>query len=341
MIIPVMKIHLKYFFKNSYKIILILFWGILFNSCSKINDNKTETKPDTDVNSLNGNSGSGNISSAGVKEGGHEFTVHYQMPRRIYRLDKEDLNDDGNKEIIIMSVLKDTSEKYNDYYNFDMIEVFSLDSVRQSYIKIFSDTVDFSKECNYSKLSDDNTRQMLVVTNSGGNDSVTSGGMFIFDMVSKDKINLLKYFDTGAPIVKDLKNDGRNELLVSDLFYGIMPQNNAVTYVSGIYRIENHDLVLRNSEFPEFYDLEIDKLKENYYALKKKIELGMQPVNLAYPLYREASEIMINYYSKGDLKNLKTFWDEEKEDLKKSLQENEFIDLNNFISKLLPSAKNA
>ena len=69
--------------------------------------------------------------------------------------------------------------------------------------------------------------------------------------------------------------------------------------------------------------------------------MGMQPANLAYPLYREASEVILNYYSKGDIKNLKIFWDEEKDSLKNLIPENEFIDLNNFILKLLPSAGNA
>lgn len=332
-----MKNFVKYFIKSSYNTILILLFGMLLYSCSETKDNNS----DMEVKSLTENNKGGNVSSAGVKEGGHEFSVHYQMPRRIYRLDKEDLNNDGIKEIIVMSVLKDSNDKYNEYYNFDMIEVFSLDSIKQSYIKILSDTVDYSRECKYAELSDDNSRQMLVVTNSGGNDSVTSGGMFVFEMVSKDSINLLKYFETGAPIVKDLKNDGKNELLVSDLFYGVMPQKDAVKYISGIYRIKNHDLVLMNSEYPEFYDIEIDKLLENFYGLKKKVEMGMQPLDLAYPLYRETSEILVNYYSKGDLKNLKKFWEEEKDGLKNNLPETEYLDLNNFVLKLLPSARNA
>jgi hypothetical protein len=325
----------KKFFKISSGIFLIILFGIILHSCSKT---ESENK---DIKSRSENNVSGNLNSAGVKEGGHEFSVHYQMPRRIYRLDKEDLNNDGIKEIIVMSVLKDTSDKFNDFYNFDMIEVFSLDSIKESFVKILSDTVDYSRECNYAELGNDKSRQMLVVTNSGGNDSVTSGGMFVFEMVSKDSINLLKYFETGAPIVKDLKSDGNNELIVSDLFYGVMPQNNAVTYVSGIFRIENHELVQKNSDYPEYFDTHIDQLKENYYGLKKKIEMGMQPGNLAYPLYKEACEIIVNYYSKGDLKDLNKFWDEEKNYLKNSIEETEFLDLNNFILKLLPSAKNA
>ena len=86
---------------------------------------------------------------------------------------------------------------------------------------------------------------------------------------------------------------------------------------------------------------EISSAKDKYYGLKRKFEMGMQPMNLSYPLYREAAEVIINYYAQGDESGLKKFWDEEKDSLKKNIPESEFLDLNNFILKALPSAKNA
>ncbi|MDQ3194619.1 MAG: hypothetical protein M3P82_06435, partial [Bacteroidota bacterium] len=70
-------------------------------------------------------------------------------------------------------------------------------------------------------------------------------------------------------------------------------------------------------------------------------EMGMQPMDLSYPLYREAAEVIVNYQSKGDTAGLKKFWDEEKESLKKNIPADEFQDLYNFVLKALPSAKNA
>ena len=315
--------------------IISLLFAINFSSCTKSKENSSK------INSQSGIKNKENLNSAGVKEGANEFTVSYAQPRRIYKIEKEDLNNDGNKEIIVLSIAIDSTDKSNDFYNFDMMEVFSLDPEKKSFVKIFSDTVDYSNDCYFVDLANDTTKQILIGTSAGGNDSITSNGMFVFDMIAEGKINLLKYFDSGAPVVKDIKNDGSKEILVSDLFYGVMPQAEAVNFVKQIYKLENRNLVERNADFKEFYDAEINKAKENYYGMKRKVEMGMQTLNLSYPLYREAAEVIINYYAKGDEVNLKKFWDEEKESLKKNIPENEFMDLNNFILKALPSAKNA
>ncbi|HMS34728.1 MAG TPA: hypothetical protein PKC91_11655 [Ignavibacteria bacterium] len=316
-------------------LILLLLFSSVFYSCTKNKDEGTKIKSQSESGHKE------QLNSAGVKEGGLEFSVQYSSPRRIYRIDKEDLNSDGNKEIIVLSVTKDTAEKYDSYYNFDMIEVFALNMENKSYVKILSDTVDYSTECRFVDLNNNKTEQILISTNSGGNDSLTSVGMFVYDMTSADRIELLKYFDSGAPFVKDIKKDGIKEILISDLFYGVMPQVYAIPFVKYIYRLADNNLSERNSEYKEYYDSEISASKEKYYGLKRKFEMGMQPINLSYPLYREAAEVIVNYYAQGDETGLKKFWDEEKDSLKKNIPESEFLDLNNFILKALPSAKNA
>lgn len=318
---------------------LYLLCSVAFYSCTKNKIDRKEAQ--TKSESKSGTGQKEHLNSAGIKEGEHEFSVQYSQPRRIYRIDKVDLNSDGNKEIIVLSVTRDTAEKYDSYYNFDMIEAFALNREKKSYVKILSDTVDYSTECRFVDLSNNKTEQILISTNSGGNDSLTSAGMFVYDMVSEDKIELLKYFDSGAPFIKDIKGDGIKEILISDLFYGVMPQVNAIPFVKNIYRLVNNSLIERNSEYKEYYQTEIERAKENYYGLKRKFELGMQPMNLSYPLYREAAEVIINYYAQGDEAGLKKFWDEEKDSLKKNIPESEFLDLKNFILKALPSAKNA
>ncbi|MEO8665388.1 MAG: hypothetical protein ABI462_07815 [Ignavibacteria bacterium] len=317
-------------------IVYIVFINLLLaSSCTKVKEEKENVTAKTESKQKE------NLNSAGVKENGHEFSVEYFKPRKIYRIEKVDLNKDGNKEIIVLSAAKDTSEKYNDYYNFDLLEVFALDPEKKSYVKILSDTVDYSQDYEFADLANDSTKQIIVKTNSGGNDKTMSEGMFVYGMTPDNKVQLLKYFDTGSPELLDIKNNGSKEILVSDLFYGVMPQNSAINFVKDIYTFENNILVEKNSDYGEYYDNKIKDLLEKYYALKRKVEMGMQPIDLSYPLYREAAEVIVNYYAKGDLKGLKKFWDEEKESLKKNIPADEFQDLTNFVLKALPSAKNA
>lgn len=317
------------------KISLILILSCVICSCTKINDRKTST-PDV-KNSKTKES----ISSAGVKESGVEFNIEYVKPRRIYKIEKHDLNNDSIREIIVLSVAKDTAEKYNDYYNFDMMDVFALDQEKKSYIKILSDTVDYSTECRFEDLAKDSEKQILIETYSGGNDAITSRGMFVYTMMSPDKIELLKYFDSGDPKIEEPNKDSSKVIIVSDEFWGVMPRVDVINFVKEIYKLENNKLVVKNSEYGKFYEDKIKHLKEKYYGIKRKVETGMQMGDMSYPLYREAAEIIVNYYAKDDMDGLKKFWDEEKDFLQKNIPYEEFTDLSNFVYKVLPSAKNA
>jgi len=318
------------------KIYLILVFGcIVFDSCTK-------TKEENNTSTLNKElQTKENISSAGEKESGVEFNVEYIKPRRIYKIEKQDLNNDGNKEIIVLSVAKDTAEKYNDYYNFDLLEVFALNSEKKRFIKILSDTVDYSTECKFEDLAKDSNKQIIVETFSGGNDAIASKGMFIYNMTSPEQIELLKYFDSGDPQIEDLNKDSAMAILVSDEFWGVMPQVNVISFVKEIYKLENDKLVVNNSEYGKFYEDKIIDLKEKYYGVKRKVEMGMQMGDMSYPLYREAAEVIVNYYAKEDISGLKKFWDEEKDTLEKNISYEEFTDLSNFVNKVLSSAKNA
>ncbi|HMS66026.1 MAG TPA: hypothetical protein PKD83_12330 [Ignavibacteria bacterium] len=327
--------------KRVLKIFLLLsgFTLVLFTSCSKISEETKTAK--TDKQKPDETKTGDHISSAGVRESDVDLNIEYFKPRKIYKIEKEDLNNDKVNEIIVLSVIKDTSQKYVSFYNFDMMEVFSLDKTKGKFEKIFSDTVDYSVECKYEVLEKNGFRQILISTNTGGNDKITSNGLFIFGMNSIGKINLINYFDSGDPVIKDIKNDNTKQILVSDQYWGVMPERDVIDFVRDIYVLENNSLVLKNSVYPEFYIEKIGILKEKYYGLKKKIEMGMQPGNMAYPLYREATEVIVNYYAQGDIQELAKFWNEEKDSLQKNIPEDEFTDLSNFVFKVIPAAKNA
>ncbi len=156
---------------------------------------------------------------------------------------------------------------------------------KKSYVKILSDTVDYSESYSFVDLGNDMRKQLLIKTNSGGTDEIVSRGMFVYNMIPGNEITLLKYFDMGNPQVKDIKNDGNKEILVSDIFYGVMPQVEAIDFVREIYKLENQNLVLRNEEFGEYYDDKIKELQSEYDAVKRKVESGMQISDMAYPLY--------------------------------------------------------
>ena len=322
--------------KNSCLFIFaVMISASIFYSCSK-EENKQESKlPATEQQKPE------TLSAAGQKEITSENDLNYGEGRKIYRVDKEDLNNDGNEELMVLSSRSDSPEHGEGPQKFDMLEVFVLDSAMQKYVKTVSDTVDFAVDCNYLDMNGTGSKNIFVKTNSGGNSTVASEGMFVYGMSGDKSVKLIKYFDGGAP---EITTAGKNKvklLKVTDLFHGVMPMAYAVPYTSSIYEMSNNELVLSNLKYPEYYQDKITEATEKYFGMKKKVEMGMQMADMSYPLYREAAEVIVNYHAKGDYKGLREFWEKEKESLQRNIPQDEFTDLSNFVRKILPSDTNA
>lgn len=315
--------------------LVILLTAIILSSCSK-DEKKPEVKSPAAEKQK-----SETISSAGQKEISSENDLNYGEGRKIFRVDKEDLNNDGNAELMVLSSRADNPEQNEGPQKFDMLEVFVMDSAKQKYLKTLSDTVDFAVECNYLDMNGSGSKNIFVRTNSGGNSAVASEGMFVYGMTEDKALKLIKYFDGGAPEITTIGKDKVKLIKITDLFHGVMPMAYAVPYTSNIYEMNNNELVISNLKYPEYYQKKIEDATEKYYRMKRKVEMGMQMADMSYPLYREAAEVIVNYYAKGDFKGMREFWDKEKESLQRNIPQDEFTDLSNYIRKILPADTNA
>ncbi len=316
-------------------VLIIIISSVMFSACSKYENKQESKQPATEQQKPE------SLSSAGQKEISSENDLNYGEGRKIFRVDKEDLNKDGNDELMVLSTRSDSPEQGDGPQKFDMLEVFVLDSAKQKYVKTISDTVDFAVDCIYLDMNGTGSKNIFVKTNSGGNSTVASEGMFVYGMSGDKTVKLIKYFDGGAP---EITTAGKNKvklIKVTELFHGVMPMAYAVPYTSSIYEISNNELVLCNLKYPEYYQDRITEATEKYYGLKKKVEMGMQMGDMSYPLYREAAEVIVNFHAKGDYKGLREFWEKEKESLQRNIPQDEFTDLSNFVIKILPADTNA
>jgi len=306
----------------------------MLNGCGK-QDGKV-----SDKQSVNPGDTSGGLSAAGVGDKDKNFKISYTAPRLVYKVEEVDLDNNGSDEYIVFSVMHDSLNKeMHNFYKFDMMEVFVKDSVNNSYKKISTDTVDYSAEYWFMNLEKDKSKQILVKTNMGGNDVVNSKGMYVFNYDSV-KINLVKYFDTGNPEVKDLNNDGSKEILVSDSFRGILPEAGAVYYTSEIYKYSPGMLIKSNKEFKNYYSEQLDNASNEYQKIKARISKGEKIKGSEYPLYKQAVLIVLYYAASEDYSSISKFWNNEDSYLKKNLDEGEYDDLKKFITKIAPIANN-
>jgi len=186
-------------------------------------------------------------------------------------------------------------------------------------------------------LEKDKSKQIILKTNMGGNDVVNSRGMYIFNY-DLGKINLVKYFDTGNPEVKDITGDGNKEIIVQDSFRGILPEASSVYYTAEIYNYSNGKLINNTKDFKDYYSEKLDNAVNEYRKVKNRINNGEKIKSSEYPLYKETVQIIMCYISVEDYKSLSKFWNDESGYLKKNLAEDEYEDLKKFISKAAPFA---
>ncbi len=305
--------------------ILALCSAFILSGCSK-KEVKQESKTD------------GKLSAAGVGDKDKNFKVQYPSPRTVYKIEEVDLDNNGRDEYIVFSIANDTLNKtVHEFYKFDMMEVFIKDSVNNSYKKISTDTVDFSNEYWIMNLEKDKSKQIIIKTDMGGNDVVNSRGMYVFNYDSS-KVKLVKYFDTGNPEVKDVKNDGNKEILVSDSFFGILPESSAIYFTSEIYKYNDGKLIQSNRDFKNYFSEKASNTLSEYNKVKDRINKGEKIKSGEYLLYRKAAEIILCYSAIEDYSVISNFWNDELTFLQKNLAEDEYQDLKKFISKLPPIA---
>jgi DNA polymerase III delta prime subunit len=278
------------------------------------------------------------LSAAGTGNKDKNFKVEYSSPRVVYKVEEVDLDNNGKDEYIVFSVANDSLNKdVYQFYKFDMMEVFVKDSINNSYRKISIDTVDFSDEYWIMNLEKDKSKQIIIKTNMGGNDVVNSRGMYVFNYDSL-KVNLVKYFDTGNPQIKDLNSDGNKEVIVEDTYRGVLPEAGAVYYTSEIFKYSAGKLIKSNGEFKNYFAGQLDNLLNEFEKMKNRISNGEKIRASEYPLYRQAVHIIMYYISTEDYAAIAKFWNNENDYLKKNLQDDEYEDLKKFISKLPPIA---
>ena len=311
-------------------IAILVLLSAVFSSCTKESNEVSENKKDTTQKN-----------SWGITAGGMEFKVEYNTPRRVYSIDNKDLDNDGDDEIIVLSVDKDEAgDQYMDYYNFDMIQVFTMDSARKNFVKIFTDTIDYGEELIYEDLEKNFKYQLLVKTNTGGNDVYASKGMFVYDFKPGNKLEMIKYMELGDPEIKDLNSDGNKEIVVTNSYWGTMPRPDIIYYTSDIYRMEGGELKRKNSDFKKYYDEKIDAARKRYDDEKSRLQKGEKIKPSEYPLYAAAIEMFVNYMSAENNPPIAAFWNSEKDFIKKNISEDQYTDLENFVTRITPVVEN-
>ena len=255
--------------------------------------------------------------------------IYLKKDREIFKVLTGNDNLRSDYTIVLSHLRTNSSNK------FDRVDFYKEDN--NNLIKVLSDTTDFGYD--YKISADNESEYLYLFTDIGGTDTISSKGAFIY-YLGKDKPELVKYFDGGS--LRSYLNDanGKNEFVLFDNYIGVLPAGKYITYTAGVF-------YLNKQNFEN--DLETSRMlfaqnsiiaKKEYDSVKAVISSGLKIKSSEYPLYFQAINFFLYNVSLADITVILKFWNEESDYLKKYLPEDEYGDLENFVTKVKVNLKN-
>ncbi len=261
---------------------------------------------------------------------GNNKKVFLKNDREIYKVLNNTDNISSDYFIILSRVRTNAINK------FDRVDFYK--NRNEVLEKVLTDTTDFGYDHRIEK-NKSGEEYLILFTDIGGTDTISSKGSFIYSL-EKEKPKLVKYFDGGA--VKEYGKDinGNNQLLISDNYIGVLPAGRFVTYSAGIIALKDGDIETDREETKKLFSLNSSVSKKEYDSVKSVISSGKKINSSEYPMYVQAIKFFVYNVSLNDITEILKFWGEESSFLKKNLPDDEYGDLENFVTKVKVNLKN-
>lgn len=261
-----------------------------------------------------------------------QFVVPYDSSRIVRNIYQRTLNKYHIKYFIVTSIDSQYRKVVTPRPVFNRIEVFTYDSTRHRFITMFVDVFENGQAAEFRDITHDGIEEIIVHRNSGGENSTVSIGLNVYGWTAGRTMETLFLSDDGNPIICDLDKDKIDEIIVTDRYLGVMPESDAITYTTAIYAFDSEYYSLNNSGFSSYFKAYIISAQKKYERMRRKIVRIDN--DEGFPLYREFVEWMLWITASGKTKVVKTLWEKEKWFLQNYLPEEQYNDLDTFVSDL-------
>jgi hypothetical protein len=166
-----------------------------------------------------------------------------------------------------------------------------------------------------------------VQVDAGGNDPIIAQGLHVYGLNNKGNLTLLFFSPNGAPVLRDLDNDGSREILVSDEFWGMMARSEVISFTREVYAYDGESYVSANDAFSHWFDAILKSRKRDY----EKARGASENEEGRSQLYTRAAEYLVWNLARGGATRLNTVWREEGSFLRQRLNDAQFGDLQTFV----------
>ncbi|HZV13590.1 MAG TPA: hypothetical protein VFA55_10275, partial [Candidatus Kapabacteria bacterium] len=136
---------------------------------------------------------------------------------------------------------------------------------------------------------------------------------------------------TGDPVLQDIDNDSLPEIIMHGYYAGILPNTEAMEYISDIYAFDGVKYSEAKSHYPHFFSDLIAQAKEKYAQAKTQTPVSAPITDeVNFTLYKPCLQALAVLRTSGDTSGARAFWEGEKDYLSRMIPQEQFIDLQSF-----------
>lgn len=234
-----------------------------------------------------------------------EFVVQEDSSRIVVATGTIALRDTSRKLSLVF--WRDTSSSVPEYSDmFSHVDCYS--PVNDHYVQTSSLTVPNGVGFEYRDVTGDGVNEIIIHVSTGGNDAVTSEGLLLFSATASGELTKLFERSDGAPVLRDLNDDGIEEILVEDEYIGKLPHRMVIEFTSDIYSFDGKRYVrTRDERLAETATLALfEQAKRDYETLRTPQNDSL--VKEALNRYQAAARVLVLAHAMGDPRLAQAFW---------------------------------
>ena len=240
-----------------------------------------------------------------------------------------DMTGDGITEAILLSLSDSLMQDPLLQASFDRVDIY--DSSQRPPLRLFFDVIEDGRRAETGDVTGDGFSDLIVETDAGGNNPITSRGMHLYGRDADGAVTLLFFISSGAPELRDLNGDGVSEVLVSDQFWGMMAHSEVIVFTRDVYAFDGRAYAHANKAFSAYFERHLSEHMRRFEKEKTLPHLGDES---RLRLYRSAAELLAWSFARGGAARAARLWRSERQYLREELFEEQYDDLSAFVDEV-------
>jgi hypothetical protein len=213
---------------------------------------------------------------------------------------------------------------------FDLMQTYNW-SVGDSSWKIAEvDSFAYGTDIYVQDITRDGKPDIVVHTHTDSTGDADGDGLAIWSAHDGNWKQIFRSV-TGDPALQDIDNDSLPEIILHGYYAGMLPNTEAMGYVSDIYAFDGVKYSEAKNHYPTFFSDLVAQAKEKYMQAKTQTPISAPITDeVNFTLYKPCLQALAALRTSGDTSGARAFWESEKDYLSRMIPQEQFIDLQSF-----------